>query len=211
MYVALGLFGAAVTLCGLIWLSNLYNFMDGMDGLAASQTIIAALTLAVWSLQLGDYGLTILLLVLAAASYGFLLHNWHPASIFMGDVGSTTIGAFFGTVIVILNVRYGVPVLALVMVFAVFVLDATVTLLRRVVRGEPFWLPHRSHYYQRLAALGLNHSKIVLIYIVLMLFCSMLATLAATGHARIPITCLCVVGVLGAGMALVTRLEASRG
>ncbi|MBT8113884.1 MAG: glycosyltransferase family 4 protein [Arenicella sp.] len=174
----LGISGAAITLLGLLWFANLYNFMDGMDGLAASQTIIAALTIGFWLWQFGDQGLALICFVTAAASYGFLLHNWRPAKIFLGDVGSITLGAFFATMIIIASHRYGLPVISFVLLFGVFVLDASVTLCARIARGEKFWLPHRTHYYQRLANRGVAHDRIVLLMIAVMLICSLFATIS---------------------------------
>ncbi|MFT5656213.1 MAG: Fuc2NAc and GlcNAc transferase, partial [Arenicella sp.] len=85
--VWLASFGAVATFISIIGLANLYNFMDGMDGLAAAQTIVASVTMSFWFWQAGDPQLGIVCLVLGAASYGFLLHNWQPAKVFMGDIG----------------------------------------------------------------------------------------------------------------------------
>ena len=175
--VELGTLGAIITFFGIIWFANLYNFMDGMDGLAGAQSVIAALTTGFWFWYAGDFAMALVLLLAAAASYGFLLLNWHPARIFMGDVGSVTLGAFFATIIVIGSNRYNIPVISFVLLFGVFIVDATVTLIRRIIRGEKFWLPHRTHYYQRLAALGFAHDKIVVSLIVLMLVCSLTASI----------------------------------
>jgi len=120
IWFSLAWFAPMISLVGIVWMANLYNFMDGLDGLAAGQTIIAGITLAIWFAQLGDASLSLICVVLAAASYGFLLWNWSPAKIFMGDVGSISIGAFFATLIIIANTRYDVPIIALVIVFGVF-------------------------------------------------------------------------------------------
>ena len=184
-FYSLSLWGALLTFLGIIWMANLYNFMDGMDGLASSQTIVAAITLAFWFWQVGDVQLALVCLVLASASYGFILWNWQPAKVFLGDVGSISIGAFFATLIIYANTRYAIPVLSLVALFGVFVFDASVTLLRRALHGEKVWLPHRSHYYQRLATLGFAHARIVVVQIVLMVCCSILATISLTEHAKL--------------------------
>lgn len=178
-------FGAIATFIGIVWLANLYNFMDGMDGLAATQTIVAGVTLSFWFWQVGDPHLGLACLVLAAASYGFLLHNWQPASIFMGDVGSVTIGAFFALMIIYANTRYQIPVLSFVLLFGVFVFDATVTMVRRIMHREKIWLPHRTHFYQRLALAGVGHSKVVTMATILMVFCSMIASYTVIDHDRI--------------------------
>lgn len=178
-------FGAVLTFVGLMWLANLYNFMDGMDGLAACQSIIASITLAFWFWQAGDPHLSLICLLLAASCYGFLWWNWHPAKIFMGDVGSVTLGAFFGVMIVFASNRYEIPVISFVLLFGVFVFDASITILRRILRREKFWLPHRSHYYQRLAICGFDHAKIVIGLTLLMLICSLIASVTVLDHDRI--------------------------
>lgn len=210
VYVPLGLFGAFCSVVGILWLTNLYNFMDGMDGLAASQTIVACLTFAVWLWAANDVALSVCCLILAAASYGFLLRNWHPASIFMGDVGSITIGAFFATLFVYLNTRYEVPLLALLILFAVFIADASVTILRRLLKGEKIWLPHRTHFYQRAAALGFAHDRIVLVSVVLMLLCAVLASFVVADRDRIPMAVGAISILLAATMLAVAGLERAR-
>ena len=176
--ITLDWLGAVLTFIGILWLANLYNFMDGMDGLAAAQTIIASLTLSFWFWALGDVEIALLCLVIAGASYGFLLWNWRPAKIFMGDVASVTLGAFFACLIIIGSSRFDIPVISMVMLFGVFVADATVTMLRRISKFEKFWLPHRQHCYQRLGLAGMAHEKIVVLSILAMVFCSLLATLS---------------------------------
>lgn len=176
--IPLAWLGAVLTFIGFLWLANLYNFMDGMDGLVAAQTIIAGLTLSFWFWVLGDIEITFLCLAVAAASYGFLLWNWRPAKIFMGDVGSVTLGAFFACLIIIGASRFDIPVLSMVMLFGLFVGDTTLTILKRVLKREKIWLSHRQHYYQRLGLAGLAHEKIVILSMLAMVFCSLLATLS---------------------------------
>ncbi|MFT5572077.1 MAG: Fuc2NAc and GlcNAc transferase [Cryomorphaceae bacterium] len=200
-------FGAFCSVFGILWMANLYNFMDGMDGLAASQTIIAAITIGFWFWQAGDSYFTLVCAVLAASSYGFLLWNWHPAKIFMGDVGSVTLGAFFATLLIIGVTRYQIPAVSFVVLFSVFVVDSSLTLIRRMVRGEKFWLPHRSHHYQRLAGLEIAHSKIVIAAIVLMLLCSLIATLCVLYRDMIGLAILAVSALLLSAIATVYWLE----
>jgi len=207
-FVSLSVFGMIATFIGIMWLSNLYNFMDGMDGLAASQTIIGAITLGIWFWQYGDQGLAIVCFVLAAASYGFLLWNWQPAKIFMGDVGSVTIGAFFSTLLVIAVSRYQLPVISFVLLFWVFVADASATVLHRIVKREKFWLPHRTHLYQRLATLGVAHNKIVIALIMLMLICSIIASITVLHRDTITLGIALVFGLFLLGVLTVVRLKA---
>lgn len=207
LVVQLGWFGGLLTVIGVLWFANLTNFMDGMDGLAAGQSIIASITLGFWFQVAGDWELAVCCTILAAACYGFLQYNWHPASLFLGDVGSVSLGAVFGILIVYLNTRHDVPIVCSIILFAVFVTDATVTLFRRLRRGEKIWEPHRSHFYQRLAALGFKHSHIVIAYMGLMVVCSVLASLGVADRDSILPLIGLTFGILGLAMIYVTRLE----
>ncbi len=204
---SLGWFGALITFVGVLWMTNLYNFMDGMDGLAASQSIIAALTLAFWFYMVGDAQLASLCVLVAGSSYGFMLCNWHPAKVFMGDVGSITLGAFFATMIIIGANRHGFSVLSLVLIFSVFISDASVTILRRLRHGEKIWLPHRTHYYQRLAALGISHTVIVCSAIIIMLLCSLIATISVVYRDMILIAIFASSALVVLAMIAVVVLE----
>jgi UDP-N-acetylmuramyl pentapeptide phosphotransferase/UDP-N-acetylglucosamine-1-phosphate transferase len=143
----------------MAWATNLYNFMDGIDGLAGGQAVLASLGLAAVAFGLAEPLAGALLLALAAASAGFLLFNRPRASIFMGDAGSTAIGFFLAAVPFAAASR-PVPVLAVVLALSLFVLDATSTLLRRVARGERWFAAHRTHLYQRPLAFGVPHAHI---------------------------------------------------
>jgi Fuc2NAc and GlcNAc transferase len=184
-YLFVGGFGAVLTFIGILWVVNLYNFMDGMDGLAASQTIVAALSMAFWFYQADDSELMLCCLVLAASCYGFLVRNWHPAQLFMGDVGSITLGAILVTLFVYGNTRYQIPIISFVLLIGVFVFDASFTILRRLFAGEKIWRPHSQHLYQRLAKTGVNHAHIVIANTILMLLCAMLASLSVLDRDRI--------------------------
>jgi UDP-N-acetylmuramyl pentapeptide phosphotransferase/UDP-N-acetylglucosamine-1-phosphate transferase len=152
-----------------IWMTNLYNFMDGMDGFAGGMAVIGFATFALFGWRAGYESFATVSLILAAASAGFLLFNFPPARIFMGDVGSSTLG-FLVAGLSIWGARDGVfPHWVAVLVFSPFVVDATVTLFRRLFRGERVWDAHRSHYYQRLVRLGWGHRRTVLREYVLML------------------------------------------
>lgn len=150
---------AVVAVLWIVWLTNLYNFMDGIDGLAGGQALIAGLAIAAAAGLHGAPATSALALALAGASLGFLVLNFPPASIFMGDVGSTAIGFFFGCVPLLPEaqpVSFDVVGVALVL----FVLDATFTLVRRVAQGQRWYEAHRSHFYQRPLAFGVAHRKI---------------------------------------------------
>ena len=175
--LALGLGGWALVgaIVAVVWMTNLYNFMDGSDGLAGGMAAIgfAALALAAW---LGNaFELATLCASIAAAALAFLHFNFPPARVFMGDAGSIPLG-FLAATLGILGVRQNVwswvfPVL----VFSPFILDASVTLVRRALRGEKVWQAHRSHYYQRLVLLGASHRQLALAAYVLMLAMAALA------------------------------------
>jgi len=200
-------FGPLLTVIGLLWMANLYNFMDGLDGLAASQAIIASITLSFWFLMLGDIELSLICAVLAAFSYGFMLWNWSPAKIFMGDVGSITLGAFFGTIFILGVTRFDLSIFSFFGLFAVFIADATLTVLIRIWRREKIWLPHRKHFYQRLANAGLSHSKVAIGSAILMLICSLFSTLGVIYRDMIVFWSLAIVCTLVASAFLVVYLE----
>jgi Fuc2NAc and GlcNAc transferase len=143
---------------GLAWFVNLYNFMDGIDGIAASEAIFLAGATAALGLLSGMLALAIVGSVLAAASAGFLVWNRPPARIFLGDVGSGFLGLTIGAVLLGAAADTGNPWPWLLLP-SIFVVDASVTLVKRVLRGERFYEAHRSHAYQ-IAARRWGHSKV---------------------------------------------------
>ena len=135
-----------------VWLLNLFNFMDGIDGIAAAETITAAFAAAL-ILALGERPeLAIWPLTLAAAAGGFLYWNWSPARIFMGDVGSGFLGFVIGVMALHTSQSGAISAWSWIILLAVFITDATTTLLRRVLNGDDWYRPHRTHAYQHLAA-----------------------------------------------------------
>ncbi len=175
--LALGLSGWALVgaILAVVWMTNLYNFMDGSDGLAGGMAAIgfSALALAAW---LGDaFELATLCGSIAVAALAFLRFNFPPARVFMGDAGSIPLG-FMAASLGILGVRQNVwPWAFPVLVFSPFVADASLTLVRRALRGEKVWQAHRSHYYQRVVLLGASHRQLALAAYVLMLALAALA------------------------------------
>jgi UDP-N-acetylmuramyl pentapeptide phosphotransferase/UDP-N-acetylglucosamine-1-phosphate transferase len=166
----------SLTILFTVWMINLYNFMDGMDGFAGGMAVIGFATLA-W-LGRADAGFAAVCLTVAAASAGFLIHNFPPAKIFLGDTGSTTLG-FLAAACSLWGSKAGLfPLWTALLIFSPFSVDATVTLLRRLWRGEKIWEAHRSHYYQRLVLLGWGHRRTVLAEYALMLACAGSALLA---------------------------------
>ncbi len=146
-------------LCWL-WFINLFNFMDGIDGLAGVETLFITSGLLLVGAWLGHGAQTLLpLAVLAGATAGFLWHNWPPAKIFLGDVGSIPLGFVLGWLLIRLAAEGHLA--AALLLPGYFLADATITLLRRLLAGEAIWQPHRSHFYQRAAlALG-GHAPVL--------------------------------------------------
>jgi UDP-N-acetylmuramyl pentapeptide phosphotransferase/UDP-N-acetylglucosamine-1-phosphate transferase len=175
--LALGLSGWALVgaILAVVWMINLYNFMDGSDGLAGGMAAIGFGALALAAI-LGDApGLAAFCAAIAAAALAFLRFNFPPARVFMGDAGSIPLG-FLAAVLGILGARQNVwPWLFPLLVFSPFIVDASVTLVRRALRGEKVWQAHRSHYYQRAVLLGATHLQLALAAYVLMLAMAALA------------------------------------
>lgn len=151
--------GIVLTL-GIAWLTNLYNFMDGTDGLAGLQAVLAGVA-GGWLLwEGGDHGLAMLAWITAASCVGFLIWNWAPAKIFMGDVGSCLLGFVFGCLSVLGEMHVRLPALLWVILLGYFIWDATLTLLLRIFSGERWYEAHKSHAYQRLVQMGLGHGQL---------------------------------------------------
>ena len=145
--------------------TNIYNFMDGMDGLAATQTMSAGLALGAAGAAAGQLDVALISLALAAAAAGFFVHNSPPASIFLGDAGSTFIGFTFSTLAIVAASRPSpVPIGVVPVALAPFLLDGTFTILRRLTRGERIWQAHRTHLYQRAVAAGGTHRRVLVVY-----------------------------------------------
>lgn len=167
----------------IVWMVNLYNFMDGMDGLAGGMAVVGFGSFAVLGCMAGHGLFTAVSLATAAASGGFLLFNFPPARIFMGDVGSSTLG-LLAAALALWATRDGVfPFWIGLLVFSPFIVDTTTTLVRRLFRGEKVWQAHKTHYYQRLVQLGWGHKKTVLWEYALMLACG----LSAIWAVRLPV------------------------
>ena len=180
--VSFGAFGYLLGALGVVWVLNLFNFMDGIDGIAASEGVFIGLGGALLAVLAGVVsGATVgASLALAAACGGFLVWNWPPARIFMGDVGSGFIGFAVAVLTMAAGREYPVAMLVWLILGGVFFVDATITLVRRVARRERASEAHRSHAYQWLSRRWGNHKRVTLSVIVLnvlwLLPCAMLAT-----------------------------------
>lgn len=157
-----GLVGQVVSVLFMLWMTNLYNFMDGANGLAGGMAVFGFTAYALAASLAGQSDLAVWSACIAAAAGGFLAFNFDPARIFMGDVGSVPLG-FLAAVLGLRGLQLEVwPAWFPLLVFSVFIVDATVTLLRRGLRREKVWLAHREHYYQRLIQSGWSHRRFAL-------------------------------------------------
>ena len=167
----------AVLLLAIAWYANLYNFMDGSDGLAGGMAVLGFGAYAWVAHQTGHAALATASGGIAVATLPFLLANFHPARLFMGDVGSVPLG-FLAGAMGVLGWRDGVwPLWFPVLVFAPFVCDATLTLVKRLLRRVRVWEPHKDHYYQRLVRMGFGHRATALIEYAAMAGCAATAIL----------------------------------
>ncbi|WP_178392113.1 glycosyltransferase family 4 protein [Burkholderia sp. SRS-W-2-2016] len=161
----------------MLWLINLYNFMDGADGLAGGMALFGFGAYGIAAMTAGQpaMDLVVAAAAVAGAALGFLLLNFHPARLFLGDAGSIPLG-FLAGALGYWGWRNALwPVWFPALVFAPFIADASVTLLRRLLRGERFWEAHRDHYYQRMVRSGMSHARMAGYWYAVMLGGIMLA------------------------------------
>lgn len=160
--ISLSWLGYPISLIWILGTMNIFNFLDGIDGYAGFQILIYALGLGLFF-----PGLWPLALVMGLSSIGFLFSNWHPAKIFMGDVGSASIGFIFAIIPFYISKNVDSPTYITVFYAVVFLWfflsDGAFTIIRRIARGEKVWEAHRSHLYQRLNIVGWKHDKITIL------------------------------------------------
>lgn len=158
--------GSVFSVLVLAWGTNLFNFMDGIDGIAASEALFMAAAMGgLGWLDGRDFGMTVAMVSFAAASLGCLVWNWPPARIFMGDVGSGFLGFMLTALAIVACQRGSFPIEVLPILGGVFLVDATVTLLRRLVRGDRWLEAHRMHAYQHLARRWRKHRPVTLLVV----------------------------------------------
>jgi len=161
---------AAMAVFWIVGVTNAYNFMDGIDGIAGTQAMLGGVA---W------FAITRnpIALLIAASSLGFLIYNWQPASIFMGDVGSAFLGFTFASLPLLEHNRFA-P-LAMVLVLFPFLVDSGLTLAHRALKRKRIWEAHREHLYQRLVIAGWSHRGVTMLYgaITLATSCAALALL----------------------------------
>jgi UDP-N-acetylmuramyl pentapeptide phosphotransferase/UDP-N-acetylglucosamine-1-phosphate transferase len=181
-----------------LWFVNLFNFMDGIDGIAGSEAAAIGGGIAVLAWSYPDrigLGAGLLGATLAGGAVGFLYWNWHPAKLFMGDVGSVPLGYLLGWLLLALaGAGLWAPALILPLYFLA---DASWTLLRRLLRGDRIWEAHREHFYQRAVQAGLSHVMVVRRVILADLCFVALALWAAAGTVWLALICaVAIVGLL---------------
>jgi len=182
----------------IAWMTNLFNFMDGADGLAGGMGSIGFAACAAAAAFAHDVPFALACLAVSSACAGFLVHNFPPARVFMGDAGSIPLGFLAGALGTLGVVRGLWGAWFPLLVFAPFIVDASLTLARRALRGERFWRAHRTHNYQRLVLSGWSHRKLALHAYVLMLVSAACALVAQRqdGSGRWAIICGCVAVLL---------------
>lgn len=204
---------AIVVVMTVAWMVNLYNFMDGMDGLAGGMALCGFGFLAIAAWLAGDHSLMLVSLSIAAAAGAFLWFNFHPARIFLGDAGSTTLG-FLAAGLGLIGWKNGTWSLGVpLLVFSPFIVDASVTLVKRLMRGEKVWQAHRSHFYQRLVLAGWGHRKTALAEYGVMVVCGLFALVfqSASGLVRfVTIGGITVMFLAGGWLVTVVEQKAAR-
>lgn len=177
--------GSFAALVYVVWMINLYNFMDGMDGFAGGMAVIGFGFLAIAGLLAGNTEFAQICIVVMGGATGFLFFNFPPARIFMGDVGSSTLG-LLAAAFSLWGVRDGVfSFWVAILVFSPFIADATITLVRRLLRREKIWQAHKTHYYQKLVQAGWGHRKTVLVEYAIMFGCGITALICASSTVAV--------------------------
>ena len=211
-----GWLGFIITFFWIVGLTNAYNFMDGIDGIAGGQAVVAGLGGAALGWLTEQPLMIVFGLLIAASSLGFLFHNWPPASIFMGDVGSAFLGYSFAVLPLIFNSRVdqrrglGSMLAAMLLVWP-FVFDTILTFLRRLRLGENVFSAHRSHLYQRLVIVGYTHQFVSLLYSGMALLGSVFAVALILRWRNAPVAVAVVLPVIWLTLwTFVTRQEHRR-
>ena len=182
----LGMVGIVITFLWIIGLTNAFNFMDGIDGIAGGVAFSAGLGWMWLSLNVHNMFAFWVALAIAASSLGFLGHNWFPAKIFMGDVASTFLGYSFAVLSLIVSDQRGDALLIGTLLMWIVIMDAGVTFIWRLIKRENIFSRHRSHLFQRLVSSGYKHSTISFLYIFLTLLAGYLSHIWLLGSYIVP-------------------------
>ena len=159
-------FGNIVFVFYAVWMINLFNFMDGIDGIAVSELIVPSVFIAIVFGINNHYELSLISVIIIASSIFFYKYNWPPSKMFMGDVFSGFIGFYFASITLYINNVLKMSVLIVPVLLSVFIYDATITLVRRILKKEKIWQPHSTHYYQKFAK-KYGHKKVTVSVIVI--------------------------------------------
>lgn len=154
--------GTLIGIISIVWLTNLYNFMDGIDGLAGTQAIFVCLSAAGILWYLGEFPLAIICVTLAVSCTGFILFNWPPATIFLGDVGSGFLGYTISVIGIYASKYTALSLSFWLILLAIFICDTTFTLIHRVQQKKVWYAAHREHAYQCFILRGATHRQVIL-------------------------------------------------
>lgn len=187
--IAVSVFGAVgdgwlawpISVLLVIWIINTFNFMDGIDGICVQQACICGAAMAMWFVSKDAYAAALMATAIAGSAAGFGPHNWTPASIFLGDTGSLALGGSLIALALWGVNDYDLPALAFIVLYAVFLGDTSVTLLRRLVTGKNVLNAHNEHLYQRAVRTGMSHVAVTKRVIALNLFLVLLASMIVAG------------------------------
>ena len=199
-----------LTVLYVLWMTNLYNFMDGMDGFAGGMAVAGFGLLAWLGWQAGDEGFMLMALMIASASAGFLLFNFPPARIFMGDAGAPALGFLAAALSLWADRQALFPLWVSILIFSPFIVDASYTLLRRLLAGRKVWQAHREHIYQRLVQTGWSHRRTVLWSYALMLGVGVSAVMALNRNPAVQWTVLGIWSVVYIAIILWVSLREQR-
>jgi UDP-N-acetylmuramyl pentapeptide phosphotransferase/UDP-N-acetylglucosamine-1-phosphate transferase len=182
----LGAVGVVITFLWIIGLTNAYNFMDGIDGIAGGVALAGGLGWILLATNAHNPFAFWISLAIAASSLGFLGHNWSPAKIFMGDVASTFLGYTFAVLPLLSSDKSGDALMLGTLLMWTFIMDAGVTFIRRAINGEKLLAAHRTHLYQRLVIGGYTHQRVSVLYISLTLLAGALSYAWSDGQTYAP-------------------------
>jgi Fuc2NAc and GlcNAc transferase len=203
----LGLVGSVLAVVGIVWFLNLFNFMDGIDGIASSQAVLISGIAGTIACLNGGPGIATAYFLVCGASGGFMIWNWPPARIFMGDVGSGFLGFILAALAVAGERAGSVPLALWIVLVSVFGFDATVTLVRRLIRRERVYEAHRNHAYQRAVIAGFSHRAVTMTAAGITLLLGVAAVVAAFRPTVLSAVALGTAALLSAVYLAVERLR----
>ncbi|HEX6280035.1 MAG TPA: glycosyltransferase family 4 protein [Pyrinomonadaceae bacterium] len=183
--IDLGLVWQALAILFIVWMTNAFNFMDGIDGIAGSQGVAAGLGWVILGLATDNHPITVFGSLIVGTCAGFLLFNWEPASVFMGDAGSTFLGFTLASASILTGSQASISdsyaILATVAFLWMFLFDTIFTRIKMLISGKAFWNPHREHLYQKLVISGISHRTVTMFYFL----CGVLIAATAMFRAEI--------------------------